>query len=704
MRRWLRYWRGGAIAVCLAALGMIGFVAVETRMLGPLSLTQTATVSVTVLDRRDQLLRAYTTADGKWRLPLSPAAVDPLYLEMLFAFEDRRYRLHRGVDPLSYVRIASEVIRHRRLVSGGSTLTMQTARLIEGRHERSARGKIRQMIRAAQLEQQLSKDEILELYLRLAPFGGNIEGVRGASLAYFGKEPARLSYAEAALLVAIPQSPNARRPDRHPADAKAARNRVLQVAAVRGVVPPQELARALREPVPQDRRSPPQLAAHLADEELRAQPARAVHRTTLDARLQASLEALARDHAKALGAGLSAAIVVVEHGSGEVRASVGSAGFLDAERLGAVDMTRAVRSPGSTLKPLIYGLGFDQGAIHPETLIEDRPTRFGSYVPKNFDHDWHGTVTIREALAKSLNIPAVAVLDTVGAVKLQGRLTAIGIAPQLPKDAAPSLAMALGGVGMTAHDLAVLYTAIARGGTGVRVRHQRDVSLLHGAAIEPRLMSEVAAFYLRDILKNAPPPAHARAGHIAYKTGTSYGYRDAWSAGFDGRHTIVVWVGRADGTPVAGLSGRASAAPLLFDAFHRIGERRTPFATAPQGVVRGMGRDLPITLQRFGRTADEDMVASGPVGGPAAATRERPLSIAFPPDRAELDADPGDGEPIMLKADGGRLPLNWFIDGRPLPTDPSSREAALDALGRGFAKVSVTDAAGRTDRVTIRLK
>jgi penicillin-binding protein 1C len=361
-------------------------------------------------------------------------------------------------------------------------------------------------------------------------------------------------------------------------------------------------------------------------------------------------------------------------------------------------MARAVRSPGSTLKPLIYGLAFDGGIVHPETLIEDRPARFGTYVPKNFDHDWHGTVTIREALAKSLNIPAVKVLDTVGPTKLFARLKALGLEPQLPRDAEPSLALALGGIGLRPTDLAAIYVAIARGGAAVPIRHRRDANSASAPAPRPRdtrLMSEAAAFYLRDILINAPPPAHARPGQIAYKTGTSYGYRDAWSAGFDGCHTIIVWVGRPDGAPVSGLSGRQSAAPLLFDAFQRISERRVPFGPAPHGVVRLTTAELPPTLRRFADTRED--ISTGTF-------RTQPLTIAFPPDKSEIEAQPSDGEAIVIKAEGGALPLTWLVDGKPIDSDPGRRDATLDGAGRGFVKLSVIDANGRTDRVTVRLK
>ena len=420
-------------------------LAVIWQRMEPLPLSRAEALSVTVLDRNDHLLRAYTTPDGRWRLPVEVKDVDPRYLAMLLAFEDKRFRSHHGVDPYAIGRAGWLLVRHARIVSGGSTLTMQVARLLAGEHERSGAGKLRQALRALALERKLSKDAILRLYLRLAPFGGNLEGVRAASLAYFGKEPRRLSLAEAALLVALPQSPELRRPDRFSEAARRARNRVLAHAAAQGVVPREEAARAMAERMPTVRREFPMLAPHLADAEVEQNKTRLVHRLTIDRSAQASLEQLTRDHGNALGGRLSAALIAVDHRSGEVIAHVGSPGYLDEDRFGAVDMTSAVRSPGSTLKPIIYGLAFEAGLAHPETLIEDRPTRFGVYVPKNFDQDWHGTVTIRMALAQSLNIPAVKVLDALGAQKLFGRLGQVGIAPVLPKGAEPSLAIALGG-------------------------------------------------------------------------------------------------------------------------------------------------------------------------------------------------------------------------------------------------------------------
>jgi len=701
--RWL------ALALCATSVAVGAGAAalhVAVERLGPPDLDKVREVSTIVLDRHDQLLRAFTTKDGRWRLPVAAAEeVDERYLAMLMAFEDKRFYSHPGIDARALMRAAWQLVRNGRIVSGGSTLTMQVARLMEGRHERTASAKLRQIVGALQLERHLSKQEILALYLQLAPFGGNIEGVRAASLAYFGKEPRRLSIHEAALLVALPQSPEARRPDRNAQTARAARDRVLKRMAQAGVISQAEATRARSEPVPRDRRAFPKLAAHLAETEVLAAPAKTAHRLTIDRNVQAALEALAKEQAKLLGQNLSAAILAVDHTTSEVIAHVGSAEYLDDERLGAIDMTTAVRSPGSTLKPFIYGLAFEAGIAHPETLIEDRPVRFGTYAPKNFDDDFHGTVTIREALARSLNIPAVKVLAAVGPGKLTGRLRRIGVEPAFPDETAPTLAMGLGGVGLTLHDLTTLYASLARDGEAVTLRHRRDAAapdaaqlLLQGKRPPPvkHILRPVAAWYVTDILKDAPPPLNAQQGQLAYKTGTSYGYRDAWAVGYDGQHTVAVWVGRPDGAATPGLVGRVAAGPILFDAFARLSERRKPLPAPPAGALQtANGSDLPPPLKRFRDGGQE--IAQGPY-------LEPPVHIAFPPDRAELEVALEEEAPVLLKASGGVLPLTWLIDGAPVKSDPRARHVVWQPDGRGFARLSVIDAKGRVDRVTVRLR
>ena len=434
---------------------------------GPLPLEEAKALSVTVVDRDDRLLRAFTTTEGKWRLPLHPKDVDPHYLKMLFAFEDKRFYSHHGIDPKAVVRAVLQMVRHARIVSGGSTLTMQVARLLDGKHERTPGGKLRQMARAIELERALSKTEILKLYLRLAPFGGNLEGVRAASLAYFGKEPRRLSLGESALLVALPQSPEVRRLDRNPEAARRARNRVLNRAVQAHVITAADAEKAKTERIPTIRYAFPMLAPHLAESQVAEHPTEQIIKLTLDRNLQASLEDLATEQARLLGDKVSAAIVVADHQTGEILAQVGSAGYMDASRQGAVDMATAVRSPGSTLKPFIYGLAFEAGFAHPEMLIDDRPVRFGTYQPKNFDEGYHGTVSIREALSQSLNIPAVRVLARVGPGKLVGRFRRAGVMARFPDKSEPTLAMALGGTGLTLQEMTQLYAGLARGGDSI---------------------------------------------------------------------------------------------------------------------------------------------------------------------------------------------------------------------------------------------
>ena len=615
----------------------VGVAAAWIGSLGPVPLGERLEFSTAVVDRDGRLLRPYATTQGRWRLPARADGVDPRYLELLIAYEDKRFRDHAGIDVLALIRAAVQIFAHGRIVSGGSTLTMQVARLLEPRAERSLAAKLRQMVRAVEIERHLTKDEVLTLYLGMAPYGGNLEGIRAGALAYFGKEPRRLTLGEAALLVALPQSPEARRPDRSIDTARRARDRVLDRVAALGIFDPAEITQAKAEPVPAVRVPMPSLAPHAADEAVAALPGRSLIRLTIDGPWQASLEELARERARGLGPNISVAILAVDHATGEVLARVGSAGYFDDQRAGQVDMTNALRSPGSTLKPFIYGFGFEDGLIHPETLIDDRPTRYGTYAPENFDLTFQGTVTVRKALQMSLNVPAVAVLDKVGAGRFTARLRQAGGALVLPKGEIPGLAMGLGGVGVRLSDLVRLYAGLARLGTTVPLT-ERAEGALPAAEDSPgseaaRLMEPVAAWYVGNTLIGTPPPENAPAGRIAFKTGTSYGYRDAWSVGFDGRYSIGVWVGRPDGAPVPGLVGRMSAAPILFDAFARLGTPPAALPRAPSGVLLTTSAKLPPPLKHFD---------PGDRAGQAQAT----LHILFPPDGARLDfRSPGQRNP-----------------------------------------------------------
>ncbi|KST60629.1 penicillin-binding protein 1C [Methylobacterium sp. GXS13] len=692
---------GVSLGIAALVLGLLaggaGMLWPYAAALPPLDLAAASARSTVVLDRSDTLLRPFATADGRWRLPVTAATVDPRYRAMLLAYEDRRFGSHPGVDPVAILRAAGQWLAHGRILSGGSTLSMQVARLVEPRHGRSLEAKLRQIVRALALERQLGKAALLDLYLALAPYGGPLEGVRAASLSYFGREPAHLTAGQAALMVALPQSPETRRPDRFPGRARAARDRVLDLTARRGVLTPAEAAAAKAEPVPTERKPFPMLAAHAAEEAVAAGPGAPVIRLSIDGRLQAQLEALAAERAAVAGPALSAAILVLDNRDGRVLAHVGSAGYLDPTRRGAIDMTLAVRSPGSALKPFVYALAFESGLAHPETLLEDRPARFSaSYAPENFDLTFQGTVTARRALQLSLNVPAVALMEAVGPARFIARLRAAGAAIQLPREAAPGLPVALGGLGITLTDLARLYAGLARGGTVPDILRRAGDSTATGP--EHRISEPVAAWYIADILRGTPPPENALPNRIAYKTGTSFGYRDAWAAGFDRRVTMVAWIGRPDGAPVPGLVGRMAAAPILFDAFARLGTEPEPIPQPANVLSAAASLSLPPPLRRLQRDGVD-------MQGPA-------LKIAYPPDGARIDlglagehaeerepAGPG----LALKALGGVPPLTWLVDGQPV-AQTARRRAEWVPDGAGFVRISVLDATGASDSVSIRLE
>jgi penicillin-binding protein 1C len=690
-RRYSGWFVGGALGLSFLIL-----IAAFLKIFDPLPLETAASSSRLVLDRDGHILRAFTTPEGRWRLDAKPEDVSPTYLALLFAFEDRRFWTHPGVDPLALGRAMLQAISHGRPISGGSTLTMQVARLLRGSPTHSVFAKFQQIADAVRLEWTLSKSQILSLYLKLAPYGGNLEGVRAASLAYFGKEPRRLSIPEAALLVAIPQSPEARRPDRGYASLMDGRNRVIRRAAAAHAITQADAKAALSQSAPRMRLEFPAFAPHLSERLAVTLPNEASIATTIDRNLQEAAETITRRNAQAFGEKISIAALIVNNRTGEVLAHVGSAGYFDDTRLGAIDMTAAIRSPGSALKPFIYGLAFEDGLAHPETLIEDRPVRFDGYTPVNFDNVFHGTVTVRTALQLSLNIPAVKVLNEVGPVKLAARFREANMPFPLPRN----LTVALGGAGLTLENLTTLYVALARGGSVIPIRYQKETAPVWGADAPPVLLQPAAAWYVADILRGAPVPANVTPGAVAFKTGTSYGFRDAWAAGFDGDTTIAVWAGRADASSVPGLVGLRVAAPVLFELFSAIGPHRAPFAPAPPNIIGARKTaDLPPPLRVF-REQKRD-ASSGP-------GQEQALHIAFPPPNSEIELASVDGQadklPVALKAEGGTLPLTWLVNGAPLASSPHRRDAFMKPASPGFVQITVVDAEGHSDRAQIRLR
>lgn len=524
-----------------------------------------------VLARDGTPLRAFANTSGVWRYPVQIEDVSPRYLEALLGYEDRWFRWHPGVNPFAFGRASAQAIWYREIVSGGSTLTMQVARLIEP-IPHSGLGKVRQILRALQLERRLNKDEILTLYLNLAPYGGGIQGVQAASYAYLGKPVDQLSHAEAALLAVLPQAPSRLRPDRHPERARAARDKVLARLAEFGDWPEAVLAEARDENVVARQLRQPLHAALLAERLRREQPQqRAIH-STIDANLQRASEERIRLWIERLPERTSASALIIDNESLEVLAYVGSAEFGDEQRLGHVDMIGAMRSPGSTLKPFLYGLAIDDGLIHSESMLLDAPQDFSGYRPANFGDQFNGPVAAADALRLSLNVPAVALMEQVTPSRFVSRLRNAGVRLQLPRGAKPNLSMILGGTAARMDQLVGAYRALGHAGVAGRVRFTPDAPME-----ERRLLSEGSAWIIRQILEDHGRPGdpsamfdQGRRTRVAWKTGTSYGFRDAWAIGVTPTHTVGVWVGRPDGTPSPGQYGAATALPLLLSLVDRL--------------------------------------------------------------------------------------------------------------------------------------
>ena len=729
---------GAGVAVVGMAIGALAWAdieferAVETRMA---AIAEPRT-GVEIVDRKGALLRAFASEDGRWRLKAGVADVDPRYLTMLVAWEDKRFYDHGGVDLLAVARAALQSATSLRIVSGGSTLTMQVARLMNRLPTGSVTAKFEQVLTSIALERALTKPEILSLYLQLAPYGGNLEGVRAASYSFFGKEPKRLTVAQAALLVALPQSPERLRPDRSPSAAKIARDRVVDRMATLGLIDAGEAARAKREAMPKGRQSLPLMAAHAAVRLHRADPTLPRIRLTVDKAMQQRLEAYASDKAAILKKPLSLAILVSDATTGEILADIGSPDLFDRDRQGYVDLTRAPRSPGSTLKPLIYGLAFERGIAHPESLVDDSPAAFAGYTPQNFDREFDGVITARRALQLSRNLPAVELLSAVGPARLIYRMKRAGASPELGDRSLPGLAIGLGGLGLTLEDLVRIYGGLANGGVAMPLHIEADTSGATAPVVGKRILSAQAAWYVTSILAGAPTTAKGSPGEIAHKTGTSYGYRDAWTIGYDGRHVVGVWLGRPDGAPVTGLVGQDSALPVLRDVFARIGPV-TRLAGPPPGILASAGGGLPPPMRRVGRAAEllqaglkpeivfppNDarielglMPASGAAGvvsderaGDSDARPAVPPASPPTPGRgpervlAAGSANPDSlseagGADLYLKVRNGKPPFTWYVDGRPVARDALERQARYRAHEPGFLDIFVVDANGAAAR------
>ena len=632
-----------------------------------------------------------------FRLNTEVKDVDEKYIQMLIAYEDKRFYSHLGADPLALGRAFIQALTNGRVISGASTLTMQVSRLLEPR-PRTLPSKITEIFRAFQLEQKFSKNEILNIYLTLSPFGGNKEGVRAAAHSYFGRSPAQLTASEAALLVSLPQSPTKNRPDRYPLRAQNNRDKILKRIEDLGIFPKDIIRTAFMDNITVKMNILPLNAAHFSNL-LKNKYASKKIKTFIDKDLQIWSEVLAKSHVKNLPKASNAAILIIDNKTRKILSYVGSSEYQNRDILGYIDMVKAVRSPGSALKPLIYAEAIDRGMAHPRSLINDIPTHFGDYQPKNFDQKHYGDLTLENALQKSLNIPAVIALERIGPVRFTEKMRRGGMMLKLPNETSQlaGLAIALGGVGTTLSDLTMTYAALATDGIMKPLRlSEEDQQTLNtmNPSFEPATLWHMARM-LRGV--HAPfgqviETRSAAKRTISYKTGTSYGYRDAWAIGYTEDYTVGVWTGKSDGTPNLDQYGATAAAPLLFKIFEKLGPQKAAHAKKPKEALDMASHDLPPNLKRFERFSKKsNWINNTP-----------PPEILFPLNGVTVEL-PEDGMPLILEASGGKRPFIWLINGQAVKASRYSKKISWVPDGEGFSEIILVDALGRKSKSYIKI-
>jgi len=594
----------------------------------PPDIGRLAETSTVVRASNGEILELRLTPSGHWREHITLDEIDPLLVDMLVAYEDKRFWTHHGVDVRALARALGSIFTTGRITSGASTLTMQTVRLIDpnlGR--RTLWVKVRQILAAIRLDAHLTKEEILEAYFMLAPYGGNIEGVKAASTAWFEKPPGKLTMTEAALLVALPQSPERRRPDRHPEVAFEAKARVLSVIQGRLGIGAEDLLEYASEELPGRKYVPQSYAPHLTD---RLNAADFIKPTALNSEWQGVLSKIVSGYADQFEAPINAAAMVVERRSGFVRAYVGSADYLSKERKGGINYLTAMRSPGSTLKPFIYAKALQRGLISPNEIFSDAPIQVSGYAPGNFNSEFSGEVTLREALVRSLNIPAVETLGMVGVTDFEASIASFLGHSTI---ATSGLSLAVGGYYMTAEELAGLYLEFADPDEANGLRFFEGEELKKRPYLfEARSVNTVQNLLLQE----------DKMGSVTlFKTGTSHNRQDAWTVALTKDHIVLAWLGTPDVEATENLTGRSAAYPLA------------------RLIIEALGLDAP----RLRKDVIED--ESGLIKLEAC-----PRLIQYPEDGEWVKTD------NLSLSLAGKTGNEWYLNGSPIE------------LGRGLIDLS----------------
>jgi penicillin-binding protein 1C len=578
-------------------------------------------LSSVVRSSGDDVLELRLSKSGHWRESVRLSKIDPQLIELLIAYEDKRFWKHHGVDPLAILRAVKDYLAAGRITSGASTLTMQTARLMRPElGKRSLFVKLHQMLEALRLEAHWTKDQILEAYFTLAPYGGNIEGIKAASEAWFQKLPLQLTVSEAALLVALPQSPEARRPDRHPQKAFLAKSRVLAATKEKLFLTEEEFAEYKTEALPFRRYKPSSYSPHFADRFGRLDLAEP---STLDKEWQTAVKNIVFNATNQLPEPINAAAMVVERKTGKVRAYVGSSDYLSQVRKGGVNYLKSVRSPGSTLKPFIYAKALQRNLISTGDVFEDTAIQTAGYSPTNFDQTFSGQVTLQESLIRSLNIPAITTLEKINVQAFENDLRSY-LGGNFSQSNYAGLSLAVGGFYMTAEDLMALYLEFSDPGLKSRLTFFEQSSNHEGSF----LFEEKSAKTVQNMLIQF----NGIGRKVAFKTGTSHNRQDAWTIQLTQKHIVLAWLGTPDNEPTQILTGRSSAFPIT------------------EKIVNALGLSSPRKFKDFEQNEDDEKLV----------LKSCDRLIQFPENGEWLRSD------SLAVSIGGPTQAAWYLNGKPM--------------------------------------
>ncbi len=678
------------IAGCVSiALSVLLYVAILRISPFPYEAIKDIKYSTCIYDKGGNLLRAFTGKDDSWLLPVILKEINPNFIKATIAIEDKRFRRHHGVDMLAILRAVNLNAANRRIISGASTISMQVIRILEGRKSRSFKNKIIEAVHAIRLETLYSKDDILKLYFEIAPYGGNIQGVKAASFRYFNKYPADLTLSECALLAGVPQSPARLRPDRHPEKAKKRRDMVLSSMIKNGFITENQYEEALKEPILAGNYSFPFNTPHFTELAKRRNPDKKRFISSIDSDIQHFAELALKEMVSDLKEQgvTNGAVVIIENKTSRIRAMVGSVDFYSKEDSGQINGALSKRCPGSALKPFTYALAFDRGLYTPRSALSDMPVEYSGYTPLDYDKKYRGTVTVREALVDSLNIPAVEVLDNIGYLRLYMFLKNVGITTLKKPPDHYGLALTLGSGEVNLLELTNAYAALAR--LGIYMPYSFEEA--GDNFISKQALSEAAAYLAADILSDTERLRSIgvyrddkRHPKVAWKTGTSYGHKDAWTVCYNPEYTIGVWLGNFSGKRSKALVGVDAAAPVAIRIFDWLYAKKpapwykTPGSIGERYVCELTGepvsekcahsvRDLYIKGRSIAKKCGLHDKINVDSRAQVALDKNKPKIIS-PSHRCEyfITSMPSSEQKLVLTANSPSDTdmLYWFVDGR----------------------------------------